>query len=607
MLISHDNNIFKFSSQGWRPVWLLLAMLFISIQSSAAPASSPVLSHETSIDYTMYRLATEQNDPSAQYLVGRNYLKGKSVEQNVKEAIKWFEMAAKQNHIRAQYQLGKIYLYGEGIKQNLNLAYYFLGKAADKNHLDSQFELGNYFLKGDPNNRQYAKAIEWFRRAAARDHVRAYYELGKLTYEGKGITANTDEGTRLLNLAAENGYLPATTYLNNIENGISNDAVAKLDTNQDSTLDNATSSDKANLAGMGNNIAALPSPAANEDYKLGLAYLTGDGKDKDVQKAADHFTKAAKDNHGKAQYQLAKLYQQGIGVKQSDAQHLKWLEKAASAGVHSAIRDLNAIQSNDKSTIAKQKSTNPTDFYSLGIQYYYGQSVKKDETEAAKWFMKAANKNHTRAQYQLGLMFRDGIGVSRNLKTARQWFQIAANSGLTEAQVALLDLKPDRKVTEIAPIIIKHNSDDPLSSQLISQKSSPIASFLSNAKNGDRVAQYQVGVKYLNGEDGVDRDVDQAIKWLQTAANNNHKEASITLGMLYYKGDDVERDYQAAAKWLEKAARQGDSDAQLLLGDFFRNGLGVRKNSTTAVKWYRKAANQGHKEARKRLGGCRIC
>ncbi len=123
--------------------------------SPVAKAASSVQSFDTSIDYTMHRLATEYNDPSAQYLVGRNYLKGKSVEKNVQEAIKWFEMAAKQNHIRAQYQLGKIYLYGEGVKANLNYAHYFLNKAAEKNHLDSQYELGNYYLQVYPEDNSF--------------------------------------------------------------------------------------------------------------------------------------------------------------------------------------------------------------------------------------------------------------------------------------------------------------------------------------------------------------------------------------------------------------------------------------------------------------------
>jgi TPR repeat protein len=473
----------------------------------------------------MHRLATEYNDPSAQYLVGRNYLRGKSVEKNVQEAIKWFEMAAKQNHIRAQYQLGTLYLYGKEIKTNLNFAFYFLSKAAEKNHLDSQYELANYYLKGNANKRQYAKAAEWYSKAAQRGHVRSQFELGKLLYEGRGIQEDNVEALKLLNEAAESGLLEATNYLNNLGDTPQRENISTFVASNDSHSD---------IESDLNFTIGNTSDASLDHYQLGIAYLTGDGKEKNVFEASQHFEIAANAGHGKAQYQLAKLYEQGIGVKQSNKHYLRWLEKAAKAGVISATRDLNELKLKETPDIGKPEET------ILDLP-------------------KARNDKHS------------------------------------------------TEVKNSAAVKNFKKSDDPLESKLIQTRSAPINTFLQNAKNGDRVAQYEVGIKLLSGEDGFERDVKKAIDWLQTSANNHYTKAKTALGMLYYEGTQVERDYKTATMWLEKSANDGDPNAQFTLGSIYQRGLGVDKNNTTAIMWYRKAANQGHRDARKQLGGCRIC
>lgn len=569
---------------------------------SLVNAANRSTSTETSIDFTMHRLATEYNDPSAQYLVGRNYLKGKSVEKNIKEAIKWFEMAAKQNHIRAQFQLGSIYLYGKGIKENLNLAFYYLSKAAERNHLESQYELANYYLKGTANKRQYQKAGEWYKRAARRGHVRSQFELGKLLFEGKGLKQNTDEAIAYLNEAAESGLLEATSYINNIDfSTVPKTHVAQETDATELKIDN-TDLPVPDIPKENNRKKSI------DNYKLGIAYLTGDGKEKNIYEAAAQFKIASNSGHGKAQYQLAKLYKQGIGVKQDEKLHLHWLEKAAQAGVNSAARDLASIRGNNKNTNLKESlRDNPEDNYKRAMSVLSRSSNNKETKTAIALLLEAANKNHGLAQYQLGRMNEKGIDVPRNIEKARSWFKKSASNNVSKAQAALVKLgKSDESLTTI---VVKDDKtfDDPLKSQLIEKNSSTINSFLTNAKNGDQDAQYQVAINYLEGKQGFDQDVKKAIDWLQTAANNNYSKASTTLGLLYYEGKKVDRDYRSAATWLEKSANNGDPLAQYTLGTIYQNGLGVNKNNTTAIKWYRKAANQGHRGARKRLGGCRIC
>ena len=49
--------------------------------------------------------------------------------------------------------------------------------------------------------------------------------------------------------------------------------------------------------------------------------------------------------------------------------------------------------------------------------------------------------------------------------------------------------------------------------------------YLRAALRGDKEAQYKMGLSYLNGQLGLDRNYQNAEKWLSQAANQGHEEA----------------------------------------------------------------------------------
>ena len=52
-----------------------------------------------------YRLAAQQSNKDAQFLLGSMYVEGQGVLRDDKEAIKWLRLAAKQGHAEAQKML----------------------------------------------------------------------------------------------------------------------------------------------------------------------------------------------------------------------------------------------------------------------------------------------------------------------------------------------------------------------------------------------------------------------------------------------------------------------------------------------------------------------
>lgn len=64
--------------------------------------------------------------------------------------------------------------------------------------------------------------------------------------------------------------------------------------------------------------------------------------------------------------------------------------------------------------------------------------------------------------------------------------------------------------------------------------SSNILSKVRKAENGDPEAQYQVGICYKDGK-GVERSLDDAIKWLSLSAGQKYTEAMVALYHIYAK------------------------------------------------------------------------
>jgi TPR repeat protein len=75
--------------------------------------------------------------------------------------------------------------------------------------------------------------------------------------------------------------------------------------------------------------------------------------------------------------------------------------------------------------------------FTLGLSFFHGRGVEKDEVEAAKWLRKAAEQGHTEAQYTMGIWLRNGTGVAKDELESFKWYRRAADKGYPLALNAL--------------------------------------------------------------------------------------------------------------------------------------------------------------------------
>ena len=116
---------------------------------------------------------------------------------------------------------------------------------------------------------------------------------------------------------------------------------------------------------------------------------------------------------------------------------------------------------------------------------------------------------------------------------------------------------------------------------------------LKAAEAGDISAQSNLGFMYAKGI-GVEKNIDEAIKWYRKAAENGHLNSQFNLGVIYAKGRGVDQNYHEAFKWYKMAAEQNDKTALVTVAMMLAKGIGTEKNEKDAVNWYYRAATQGH-------------
>ena len=143
------------------------------------------------------------------------------------------------------------------------------------------------------------------------------------------------------------------------------------------------------------------------------------------------------------------------------------------------------------------------------------------------------------------------------------------------------------------------------------------------AERGNSDGQRSLGVLYALGL-GVPRNPKAALKWWRLAAKQNDVNAQYLLGVFHDKNrrDEGSRgfplDQKIAAQWYALAAKQGDKDAlkdlqslaeqktfeaQINLVQIYFQGKGFPKSLQSALKWYLQAARHGKDRTNKRLQG----
>lgn len=164
-----------------------------------------------------YRMAAENDQAEAQYVLATMYRTGRGVPQDIDEAVNWYRRAADAGYMLAQFTLGNIYMKGDGVPQDVPAALLLYRQAAAQGNPQAQYNLGVYYYTAE-KDRDYPEAEGWFLLAAKQGEAPAQYALGRLySLPHKGIRLDRVRAYAWYSLAAAKGRADAEKAMAELE------------------------------------------------------------------------------------------------------------------------------------------------------------------------------------------------------------------------------------------------------------------------------------------------------------------------------------------------------------------------------------------------------
>jgi len=159
--------------------------------------------------------------------MGRSFLrKNDAPSLSPEEKLSWMEKAADQGHLSANWEVGKTYLTGEGS------------------------------LVGTSFKKNISKAVKFFKAAAEQGHAESQYFIGDAYATGIGVKVNKEKAAKWFMLAAQNEGMDEADYQFSYYHHLKSDI-----------------------------LGGLWYPKVHAHFRLGEAYLKGEGIAKDESKA----------------------------------------------------------------------------------------------------------------------------------------------------------------------------------------------------------------------------------------------------------------------------------------------------------------------------------
>ncbi len=295
----------------------------------------------------------------------------------------------------------------------------------------------------------------------------------------------------------------------------------------------------------------------NDKEKLDVALvLMKTNEQHDVDIAIDILEELSK-NNSYAQFELAKLYRDGVFVKED-------VEKARNLMV--------------KSSTLNQKASECLKREDLGInpQLFVEKMISRTSLESSiEECIKLAKMGCPEELNYLGSLFRTGTIVEKNLDESIRLLRISVENGSESSELtkALLEQGSEKSIKEAEEIIREYSI------------------------NTDMKSIYSLGLSYRSGN-GVEKDIPKSDAYFDTILKSDNKREKILVAMLYAKTDDpkyVSKSLEA----LNNLAIDGNKDAQYQLAKLYRDGIGVDIDVGKAEYLMHESAKQGHEGAQK--------
>lgn len=330
-----------------------------------------------------YFTDVSSSDAYKEYLMALMYMKGQGVEQDYFKAFNTFTLASENGYLHSNYYLGNMYYYDLGVPQDY-------------------IEAFNYYLKASEANDSYA-----------------YYRIAKMYLKGQGVEANIKKAEKFFLIAAENDNPFACYYLGNIY--LTNNEL-------DKSVKYFEKAEDGNIA--------------HASYKLGQIYTDEQSPLFNLQKSAEHFSRALsqyiEDYNANpddfTSYRIGQMYFNSLGTKQNIKEAVSWFEKSAQQGNADAFCQLGNIYSSDEFLMKSTEKANR--YFNIALTKYLQEF--------------SSNQGDPNLPYKIGTMYQYGLGVKHSINKAVEYYKRAVENGNMRAQQKIDEATQTQKAAALS-------------------------------------------------------------------------------------------------------------------------------------------------------------
>lgn len=499
--------------------------------------------------------AVAAHDPEAELMLADLYLKGDMVAKSKEQAGLLLEDAAAQEYVPAYNQMGHF----QSEQGNESDAKIWYQKAADHTDANTQTD--------SPEYAQQQMAV-WLTRGKARNLADTNYQLSDLNKTWHDQNALQD------NIYNQAPQLPAVTrqdiYQPEFQMLLPNDipihqyygammSDQALSPAGELSFPQYTISTNDPTSGVGEVVDTthqlLQARRDGYDYLTQAAERTNSI---DYPETFKRLLNQAELGDSTAQFDVAQMYQQGVGVPQSMKLAIKFYHMAA------AQNDL------------------PSEYH-LGLIYLQGLSVDADVSVGMDWLLDAAFKGNYYAQYAVARIYENGYRdkdgrelIPADKEQSFAMYQLSASNhyGLAQQRLAEMLLRQPSQNITTANLEDKH--------RLIRRLLQGAADF--------GVKSAHLPLAFYDASDVDESKQAQAFATIQQAANTGSVEASFLLGIMYDRGIATRANRDRAIYWYEQAVSNPMS--AFILGTYMAQGDGTAKNIEKAIDYLQFAASK---------------
>lgn len=358
----------------------------------------------------------EEGEPINMFRCADYLLKTAWMEEDRKEAFKWFERSADMGYPNAMHQVGLMYRDGVGTARDFGKMAESLGKASEQGFLPSVTLLADLYLQGKLLPRDEKKAFNLYLKGASLGNGKCQYQIAMMYQNGEGTELNIEESDKWLER-----FSHSTTVVNNVWAA----DWAKMYGYDKSLIKNIyrRSAECGNTVALGNVISI--NACAEEDCveeidalkclaekynadaakRLGDIYYNGVGVTRDYSEALKWYEKSSNAGDQWSKNRIGEMYRDGRGTSPDSTKAFEWFAKMALMGNTGSIWNILSL-------------------YSMGLlekDYRFEEYLNK-----LKYLADAGNVDAAR---KVGNIYHDGVGVKRDYNMALPWYEKATLLG----------------------------------------------------------------------------------------------------------------------------------------------------------------------------------